>query len=252
MKTDTSWQKSSKWYGGIVGEKGHFFHQAIIIPNSLKLLKIKPESSLLDVACGSGVLARHIPQQTKYLGVDISSGLIEMAKKMDKNKNHKYTVGDVTEKLRADGMFDNATIILALQNIKEPEKVVENVAEKLKDGGKFLIVLNHPCFRIPRQSGWEIDKGNKLQYRRVSRYMNPMEIPVEMHPGKRDGQFTWSYHYPLSDYSEYLYKSGFLIEKIEEWSSKKKSVGKVADMENRAREEFPMFMAILAVKRPKI
>ncbi len=249
MRNSTSWEKSSKWYGEIVGEKGHFFHQSVIIPNSLKLLKIKPESSLLDVACGNGVIARHIPQQTKYLGVDLAAGLIDKARKMDGNKGHKYMVGDVTEKIKGDELFDNAVLILALQNIKEPDKVMVNVSEKLKSGGKFLIVINHPSFRIPRQSGWEIDKLNKLQYRRVSKYMNPMEIPVEMHPGKHDGQFTWSYHHPLSDYSEYLFKSGFLIEKIEEWTSGKQSRGSAAGMENRAREEFPMFMAILAVKK---
>ncbi len=248
MIRNTSWQKVGKWYGEIVGEKGHFFHQTIIIPRSLKLLNVKPESSLLDIACGSGVLARHIPQQTQYLGVDLASGLIEKARKMDGNKKHKFVVGDVTDKIPGED-FDNAVMILALQNIKEPEKAIENVVNKLKSGGKFLIVINHPAFRIPRQSGWEVDKVNKLQYRRVSKYMNPIEIPVEMHPGKHDGQFTWSYHHPLSDYSEYLFKSGFLIEKIEEWTSEKTSKGRAANMENRAREEFPMFMAILAVKK---
>jgi SAM-dependent methyltransferase len=210
---------------------------------------VKPESSLLDVACGSGVFARHIPNEARYLGLDISKSLIETARKMDGNKKHNYVVCDVTDTIKTDELFENAVIILALQNIKEPEKAIDNISKKLKDGGKLLIVLNHPSFRIPRQSGWEIDKINKQQYRRVNRYMNPVEIPVEMHPGKHDGQFTWSYHHPLSDYSDYLYKSGLLIEKIEEWTSEKTSKGKAANMENRAREEFPMFMAILAVKR---
>jgi len=247
-KKDTSWERAGKWYGNLVGEKGHFYHQSVVIPKSLKLLDIKPESKLLDVGCGSGVLGRHIPAQVKYLGVDKAPSLIEQAKKIDGNMNHKYAVADVTESIPGDN-FDRAVVILALQNIKEPEKTIENIAKKLIQGGKLLIVLNHPSFRIPRQSGWEIDKGSKTQYRRVNRYMNPLEIPVEMHPGKRDGQLTWSYHHPLSDYSDYLYKSGFLIEKIEEWTSEKISKGSAAGMENRAREEFPMFMAILAVKK---
>lgn len=65
-KVDTSWNKEGKWYGEIVGEKGHFFHQSVVIPNSLKLLHIPKESSLLDVACGQGVLARAIPNTVKY------------------------------------------------------------------------------------------------------------------------------------------------------------------------------------------
>ena len=34
----------------------------------------------------------------------------------------------------------------------------------------------------------------------------------------------------------------------EEWISDKRSMGKRAGMENRAREEFPLFLAILAKK----
>jgi hypothetical protein len=40
-----------------------------------------------------------------------------------------------------------------------------------------------------------------------------------------------------------------VIEKIEEWVSDKKSTGPMAKMEDRARDEIPMFMAILATKK---
>lgn len=248
-KRNTSWNKEGKWYGEIVGEKGHYFHRTVVIPRSLKLLNLKKDSSLLDVACGQGVMARAIQASVRYTGVDAAPKLISDAKKMDTNKTHKYLISDVTEIIPTKEEFDHACIILALQNIKEPEKTIGLVSEKINKGGKLLIVLNHPSFRIPRQSGWETDKGNKMQYRRVNRYMSPLEIPINMHPGQENSNFTWSFHRPLEDYSNMLYYNGFLIEKIEEWTSEKTSHGKAATMENRARDEFPMFMAILAVKK---
>lgn len=246
---NTSWNKESRWYVEIVGEKGHFFHQTVVIPNSLKLLQLAKDSSLLDVGCGQGVFARAIPNTVDYVGVDAAKSLIDEARKLDKVKNHKYLMADVTKEIPTDKKFDNAAIILALQNIKKPETTISLIGQKLDKGGKLLIVLNHPCFRIPRQSAWEIDKGNKMQYRRVNRYMSPLEIPINMHPGQENSGFTWSFHLPLEDYSSMLYDNGFLIERIEEWTSHKTSEGRAAAMENRAREEFPMFMAILAVKR---
>jgi hypothetical protein len=45
-----------------------------------------------------------------------------------------------------------------------------------------------------------------------------------------------------------LNKAGFMIAKIEEWTSDKESEGKTAKQENRARAEFPLFMAIQAQK----
>jgi len=248
-KKNTSWQKVSKWYGSIVGEKGHYFHQAVILPNGLRLLDLKPNDRLLDVACGQGILARKIPPTVKYLGVDVSKQLIDEAKKMDTNHSHQYMVSDVTKQIPGKENFNKAAIILALQNIKETDTVIRLVGERLEKHGKFLIVLNHPCFRIPRQSSWETDPKNKLQYRRINRYMNELEIPINAHPGEENSTVTWSFHHPMEDYSDYLYKNGFLIEKIEEWTSDKKSEGSAAKMENRAREEFPLFMAILAVKK---
>ncbi len=248
-KIDTSWQKVSKWYGGIVGDKGHYFHQSIIIPNSLRLLDIKKDSMLLDVACGQGVLARSIDPAVNYLGVDKAVDLIKEAKQRDKNAKHKYLVADVTKDIPTRERFDRAAIILALQNIKEPEKCLSNISLKLASKARLLIVLNHPAFRIPRQSSWEEDKNQKMQYRRVNRYLSPLEIPINSHPGKENSPVTWSYHRPISDYSQLLFEAGFFIEQIEEWASDKQSEGKKAKSENRAREEFPMFMAILAVKK---
>jgi ubiquinone/menaquinone biosynthesis C-methylase UbiE len=232
-----------------VGEKGHFFHQEIVLPNTLKLLNLGPDDSLLDVACGQGVLGRAIPNTVRYFGVDIAKTLIEEARKLDRIHNHHYVQADVTQKIPVDEKFGFATIILALQNIKEPGKTINLISEKLVKGGKLLIVLNHPAFRIPRQSSWEIDKENKMQYRRVNRYMSPLEIPINMHPGQDKSSFTWTFHLPIQEYSDMLFRNGFLIEKIEEWTSHKTSAGKAANMENRARDEFPMFMAILAVKK---
>ena len=79
-----------------------------------------------------------------------------------------------------------------------------------------------------------------------------MEIPIRMNPSDPQSQQTMSYHRPISDYSKMLYDSGFLIEKIEEWTSDKESVGRAGRMENRARAEIPLFMAIKAVKKPNI
>lgn len=248
-KRETSWGSVSKWYGGIVGEKGHFFHQTLVIPGALRLLDIKNGDRILDVACGQGVLARRLPGEVSYTGVDMARGLIDEAKRMDKNKKHKYIVADVTKSIPAEEKYNKAAILLALQNIKEPDKTIKLVSEKLDKSGKMLIVLNHPCFRIPRQSSWENDPKNKLQYRRINRYMSPLEIPINMHPGDRNSPVTWSFHLPIEEYSKMLFDNGFLIEKIEEWTSDKESVGKMAKSENRARDEFPMFMAILAIKK---
>lgn len=245
MATNTSWEKSSKWYAKSVGNRGQYYHQHIVIPNSLKLLSLYSNSSLIDLACGQGILARSIPKNTKYLGLDVSSSLINEAKKISK---HEFAVVDVAKKININEKFSHAAIILSLQNIENQEQVIENALNLLESKGKLLMVLNHPAFRIPRQSSWEIDPQNKLEYRRINRYLSPLKIPISTHPGEQNSPITWSFHHPLSHYFSLLKKYNFVVTDLEEWASDKESRGKNSKMENKARSEFPLFLAILAKK----
>ena len=247
---NTSWEKSSKWYTKIVGNEGHYFHQAVIFPKMKELIDLDKFNSVLDLACGQGIFERQINKNSDYVGVDISRSLIEEAKRKSQNSRHIFLTADVSKKLPLkEKYFDLVVIILALQNIRDIEGVIKNAATYLKSGGKFLIILNHPIFRIPRQSSWGVDEKSKIQYRRIDKYMSEMEIPIFTNPGKHEkSEKTWSFHHPLSKYSQELFKNGFVIERIDEWVSDKKSTGGKAKMENRSREEIPMFMAILAKK----
>jgi ubiquinone/menaquinone biosynthesis C-methylase UbiE len=244
----SSWQPVAKWYDRSVGSQGNYYHTHIVIPGALRLLHLKNSDRLLDVGCGQGVLARSIPKDVVYAGVDASGSLILSAQRQDRNPKHTYSIGDAAKPIMVHGTFSKSTLILALQNMESPSEVLKNIARKLDPHGILVIVLNHPCFRIPRQSSWGIDEQNKLQYRKINRYLTPLKIPITAHPGLRQSPVTWSYHFSLSDYSRFLFDTGFTMQKIEEWSSDRESEGKAARMENRSRSEIPLFMAIVAVK----
>ncbi len=252
-QNNTSWQNVSSWYDKLVGTEGHYYHQHVIIPGLSRLLELNKDNSLVDLGCGQGILSRSFPDLSRYLGIDKAKSLVESAKKSNQNPNYNFIVKDVTRSIdSAKPEFSHATIILALQNMENPEGAIQNAASYLVDGGKLAIVLNHPAFRIPRQSGWGIDEKTKQQYRWVNRYSTPLKIPIDMSPGQRgqksSGQTTWSFHRSLQDYVGMLVKAGFVITGLEEWSSDKESEGKAARMENRARKEFPMFLTLIAKK----
>lgn len=246
---DTSWETSSSWYDKAVGPKGHYYHQQVVLPGTLRLLNLKPGDSLLDLACGQGILARVLPKGVGYFGVDASPSLIKQAR-ASLAPNHTVAVHDLTAPLELnDAKYSHATCILALQNIQEPSQVLLSASRFLKPKGTLVIVLNHPCFRIPRQSHWDIDEKKKLQYRRMDSYMGSLKIPIQTHPSMHgQSPTTWSFHRPLSVYSALLKEAGFAMTTLEEWCSDKKSTGKQAALENRSRREFPLFLAIAAQK----
>ncbi len=251
-ETPTSWNKVAKWYDDAVGDQGHYYHQAVIMPNLLRLLELKDGNSLLDIACGQGVLSRQIPKNMTYVGLDAAANLIASAKQQTQNPHHRFLLADATKDfpLKKDERFTHGTIILAIQNIEDPLKVFKNAAKHLVEGAPLAIVMNHPCFRIPRQTSWKVDQENKIQYRRIDRYMTDLKIPIQTHPGKgKASTQSWSFHHPLSSYTKWLNEAGFTIDLIEEWCSDKVSEGGAAKMENRSREEIPLFMTIVAKKR---
>lgn len=247
--TKTSWENSEEWYNRCVGEKGHYYHEAFILKGALRLLDLKPGSSLLDLGCGQGVLERHLPKTVKYLGVDSSKSLIAAAQKMS---SRDFLVADVCAPLPInDQKFDSACFILSLQNMEHPELAIAQASQHLNPGGKLLLILNHPCFRIPRQSNWGVDEQMHLQYRRMNVYMSPQKIPIQTTPSKGEkSATTYSFHYPLSFYVSALSKNNLHVICLEEWCSDKKSEGGRAKMEDKARKEFPLFLTILAKLSP--
>jgi len=246
----TSWEKHSKKYTALLEEKKSYFHEAIIFPKVLKLLQLKSNSKLLELGCGQGKFSRKLPKFTGYMGLDASPSLINYAIETCKGLHVHFQIQDVTEPFDLNSKFTHGLIILALQNMHNPESVIKNLGNHIKSKGKVVIVLNHPCFRIPKHSQWHINESKNSQSRLVNNYLSRLKIPILMNPGETQKSVTtYSFHYPIQTYTKIFFEQGFLIQFIEEWPSEKKSVGTAAERENKAREEFPMFLTFVLEKR---
>ncbi|HRH31797.1 MAG TPA: class I SAM-dependent methyltransferase [bacterium] len=246
-----SWEPVAKWYGKHLKEEDTF-QSEVIFPGALRLLYPVKGKSYIDIACGEGSFARAVANTgASVLGFDISSTLIKQAE-AKKIKGATFRVANATDFARYydPKSFDGAACNLAIQNIDDFAAVFHDAGKVLKPGASFVIVLNHPMFRIPRQTGWGWDEKRGLQYRRTDAYLTPNEIPIVANPGEgAKSKVTYSYHRPLETYMKELAKAGFMVDAIEEWISHRNSdSGPRAKAENRSRQEIPMFMAIRAIK----
>lgn len=94
---------------------------------------------VLDVACGTGVLipdylARNVGE---ICGVDISFKMIEIARGKFNSPNVNFICSDV-ESLNLDG-FDACVVYNAFPHFENPASLIENLAKKLKNGGRLTI-----------------------------------------------------------------------------------------------------------------
>jgi SAM-dependent methyltransferase len=232
-----------------VGERGSFYHRNVVIPGALALLGVQPGQRVLDLGCGQGVFCRALAERGAVVtGVDASEQLIRMARQ--RTRDVRYYVGDARKlDFLPPASFDAVACLLALQNMEPIEPVLAECARVLRPGGRLAIVVNHPCFRVPRQSGWGWDEERKLQYRRVDRYLTDLKVPIQTHPGDAPGEVTWTFHHPLNAYVRALAGAGLYVDALEEWASPRTSQpGARAQAENAARQEIPLFLALRALK----
>lgn len=252
-KHSTSWGKVATWYNKHLEEGEDTYQEKLIKPNLLRLLEPKAGQEILDVGCGQGYFSREIAKiGAKVVGVDIGNELIKLAKeKAEKNETYLNLSADKMSALQ-NNKFDSAICVLALQNMKNLPQSILEISRVLKTGGKCLLVLNHPTFRIPEDSAWNYDEKTNEQYRRINSYMSEKTFQVDMTQGitnPKSKKFTVSFHHPLQVYFKAFAKAGLAVTKLEEWVSHKVSdKGPRKEAEDKARKEIPLFMCIELLK----
>ena len=251
-KGSAVWDQAAQWYDALVGLKGSEYQQALIFPGALQMMRLKKRDTVLDLACGPGAFSRYLSQKGMIVtGLDTSEEMIRFAQSRS-DLSIQYEQGDAqASQVLGDKKFDAVVCLLALQNIESLHPVMLNVKRWLKPGGRFVMVITHPCFRIPRQTHWGWDEEKKIQYRRVDLYGSESAIPIVTPPLAQSKIFTVTYHRPLQSYFQALAEAGLCVDGLEEWASHKTSEpGKRSRAENRARQEIPLFMALRAVLAP--
>lgn len=244
-----SWGEVASWYDKHLNE-ADTYHEKVILPNLIRLIDAEAGDKILDLACGQGFFARALKKTGAHVeGIDIAPELISIAKA--ETEDIPYHIGSAAKLTMFENeTFTKALISLSIQNIEQIDKVIAEAARVLKKGGQLHIVMNHPAFRIPKQSAWGYDDQKKVQFRRVDQYLSQSSTAIDMHPGFSDAPQTISFHRPLQYYFKAFIKSGFAVMRLEEWISHKASdSGPRAKAENDARKEIPLFLYLLIVKQ---
>lgn len=250
---DTSWGNVAGWYHEMLESEGTF-QKEVILPNLKRLLEIKKGETVLDLACGTGFFSREFATLgAKVIGVDLGKDLIEIAQK-NSPKTIQYVVSSADDlNFVLKNSVDTIVIVLALQNIENVHGVLKECKRVLKPkstqggsasgGGKIVLVLNHPAFRVPKSSDWGWDEENMIQYRRIDAYLSEKQVKIEMHPGENKNIKTISFHRPLQYYFKMFAKNNLAVTRMEEWISNRIGPkGRKFAASEKARKEIPLFL----------
>jgi demethylmenaquinone methyltransferase/2-methoxy-6-polyprenyl-1,4-benzoquinol methylase len=113
---------------------------------ALGALELQPEDELLDVGCGSGLAVREAaPFVTRAIGLDLSPGMIEEARRLALHlDNVAFELGDAEKLPFADGVFSAVLCSTSIHHYPQPDSAVREMARVLARGGRIAIGDSNP------------------------------------------------------------------------------------------------------------
>jgi ubiquinone/menaquinone biosynthesis C-methylase UbiE len=146
------WDTNAGWWDDVYNE-GNAFQRELTGPATERLLDLKPDETVLDVACGNGAFARRMAAVGCYVvAFDFSEVFLQRARErttehVDRIEYHLMDATDEAALLRlGEGRFDAAVATMALMDMSDINPLMRAMTRLLKPGGRFVFSVLHPCF----------------------------------------------------------------------------------------------------------
>lgn len=134
----------------------------------VKIVKESNPSTILDIATGTGDLAINLAETNaeKIIGLDISSGMLEIGKEKVKQKGLdskiEMVLGDSEKMPFEDNTFDAITVAFGVRNFESLENGLKEIHRILKPKGSFVILETSMPDKTPYKQGYNFYTKNIL------------------------------------------------------------------------------------------
>ena len=220
------WNRNADYWDRRMGE-GNDFHSLLIGPAQERLLDLRRDELVLDIACGNGQFARRMAELgARVLASDLSERMVENARARTTTHTDRiqYDVIDATDRERlmalGERRFDAAVCTMALFDMAEIGPLISSLSRLLKIGGRFVFSLLHPCFnsvpdlRMVAEKDFADGKIETRYFLKFSRYItSSVDMALAMQ-GQPVAQYV--FHRPMSVIFNACFEVGFVLDGIEE------------------------------------
>jgi len=134
----------------------------------IALVKAEQPKAVLDIATGTGDLAIQMTEikAEKIVGLDLSEGMLQVARKKIAAKNLTEKVemiqGDSEDLPFEKNSFDAITVAFGVRNFENLEKGLSEIHRVLKPGGIFVVLETSVPTRFPFKQGYKLYSGSIL------------------------------------------------------------------------------------------
>lgn len=235
MKSDEivkrQWNEAAGSWVNFVRNGKNYYSEYLNGPALKRMIGNVEGKKMLDIGCGDGYFSRFFAKAgAKVTGIDISERLVKAA--VDEEERNplgvKYFVADAADlSMLKSESFDVVFCYMALMDIRDYESAISEASRVLKSGGRFFVLIEHPCFTLSRVldgealCGWETrireDGSKEFLYYWISDYFRRHSYLFEWKHDRLPSSFvTTGFHRTLSDYVNAMTKCGLVVTRFDE------------------------------------
>jgi len=219
-----AWNANAELWDLRMGDEGNDFFNLLQWPALASFLDPKPDSNILDIACGNGLTSRRLAALgANITAFDFSANLIQKAKaRSNPDGRISYHIVDATDENQllalGEKKFDSALSNMALFDMANIDILFQTLPRLLKTNGVFAFSIMHPCFNnsssVHVAEEWD-DGQIKTRYTvKVSRYMTPYH--TEGLAFRNQDKPHLYFERPIQYYMNIGFKNGFVVDGFEE------------------------------------
>ena len=127
-------------------EKNQFYYQSVkdLI---LNLISNPDDSKILEVGCGTGDILSYLNPK-KGLGIDVSEGMINRARKKFSNEPNLIFKNSSLEDLKVNESFDYILLIDVLEHLDDVDTGIEKLKDISRSDSKVILLTANPHWSL--------------------------------------------------------------------------------------------------------